>query len=145
MKNVKWLESIEVVPVDYEGYWQDRGWSDEAEVKTQSRIDVAGDDFEAAVGEPTWIAGVAWAGERGISKVEVSVDDGRSWMEARLKDPISELSWRLWAFRWAPDRSGDHVVRCRATDGRGAVQTAMEADPHPDGASGYDSATVRVD
>jgi DMSO/TMAO reductase YedYZ molybdopterin-dependent catalytic subunit len=144
MKNVKWLESIEVVPVDYEGYWQDRGWSDEAEVKTQSRIDVAGDDFAATVGRPTWIAGVAWAGERGISRVEVSVDGGRTWSEARLKDAISELSWRLWAYRWTPDRAGDHVAMCRATDGTGAVQTAMEADPHPDGASGYDSATVRV-
>lgn len=144
MKNVKWLESIEVVPVDYEGYWQDRGWSDEAVVKTQSRIDVAGDDFEAEVGRPTWIAGVAWAGDRGVAQVEVSVDGGRSWAGARLKDPISELSWRLWAYRWTPDRAGDHVVMCRATDGTGAVQTAAEEDPHPDGASGYDSATVRV-
>jgi DMSO/TMAO reductase YedYZ molybdopterin-dependent catalytic subunit len=144
MKNVKWLESIEVVPIDYEGYWQDRGWSDEAEVKTQSRIDVAGDDFAATLGRPTWIAGVAWAGERGISRVEVSVDGGRTWSDARLKDPISELSWRLWAYRWTPDKAGDHVAMCRATDGSGAVQTATEADPHPDGASGYDSATVRV-
>jgi DMSO/TMAO reductase YedYZ molybdopterin-dependent catalytic subunit len=144
MKNVKWLESIEVVPVDYDGYWQDRGWSDEAVVKTQSRIDVAGDDFQAVVGEPAWIAGVAWAGERGVSRVEVSVDGGRSWAAARLKDPISELSWRLWAYRWTPDRTGDYVVMCRAADGTGAVQTAAEADPHPDGASGYDSATVQV-
>jgi DMSO/TMAO reductase YedYZ molybdopterin-dependent catalytic subunit len=144
MKNVKWLESIEVVPVDYEGYWQDRGWSDEAVVKTQSRIDVAGDDFRASVGRPVWIAGIAWAGDRGISRVEVSVDGGRSWAEARLKDPISDLSWRLWAYRWVPDRAGDHAVMCRATDGTGTVQTAVEADPHPDGASGYDSATVQV-
>ncbi|MGH2787598.1 MAG: molybdopterin-dependent oxidoreductase [Actinomycetota bacterium] len=144
MKNVKWLESIEVVPVDYEGYWQDRGWSDEAVVKTQSRIDVAGDDFAAGVGDPTWIAGVAWAGDRRVSVVEVSVDNGRSWAAAMLKDPISDLSWRLWAYRWTPERAGDAVIRCRAIDGTGAVQTAAEADPHPDGASGYDAATVSV-
>jgi DMSO/TMAO reductase YedYZ molybdopterin-dependent catalytic subunit len=144
MKNVKWLESIEVVPVDYDGYWQDRGWSDEAVVKTQSRIDVAGDDFQAVVGRPAWIAGVAWAGDREVSRVEVSVDGGRSWTEARLKNAISDLSWRLWAYRWVPDRAGDYVVMCRATDGTGTVQTAAEADPHPDGASGYDSATVQV-
>jgi DMSO/TMAO reductase YedYZ molybdopterin-dependent catalytic subunit len=144
MKNVKWIESIEVVSVDYEGYWQDRGWSDDAVVKTESRIDVAGDDGAARVGEPAWIAGVAWAGDRGVSKVEVSTDGGKTWTEARLKDPISELSWRLWAYQWAPESAGAFTVRCRATDGEGVTQTMREADPHPSGATGLDSAGIRV-
>jgi DMSO/TMAO reductase YedYZ molybdopterin-dependent catalytic subunit len=144
MKNVKWLESIELVNTDYQGYWMDRGWSDEAVVKAESRIDVLGDDGSAGVGNATWIAGIAWAGDRGISKVEVSTDGGLTWDEALLKDPINERTWRFWAYRWTPDKAGDVEIVCRATDGDGAVQTKQEAEPHPSGASGYPSRSISV-
>lgn len=144
MKNVKWLERIEVVDSDYQGYWQMRGWSDEAVVKTESRIDVAGVEQDARIGEETWIAGVAWAGERGISKVEVTVDRGKTWNEAMLKEAIGPLTWRLWAYRWTPQTGGNVTVTCRATDGNGDSQTAKSTDPHPDGASGYHSLDVNV-
>ena len=113
MKNVKWLEEIEVVGEDYQGYWMQRGWSDEAIIHTGSRIDVAGKDRKASMGSATWIAGVAWAGGRGISKVEVSTDDGETWDEAMLKEPISRYSWTLWAYRWTPDTAGRVSVVCR--------------------------------
>ena len=144
MKNVKWLQSIEVVETDYKGYWMKRGWSDSAVVKTQSRIDLAGDDGTATVGAETWIAGIAWAGDRGIDGVEVSVDGGDSWEAAQLKDPVSELSWRLWAYRWTPDRAGNTKVMCRATDGTGEVQSAERTEPHPAGAAGYHALEVEV-
>lgn len=144
MKNVKWLESIELVTNDYKGYWMERGWSDTAVVKTESRIDVIGDDGSAKVGEDTWIAGVAWAGERGISKVEVSTDGGQTWEEAMLKDAINERMWRFWAYRWTPGGAGDVDIVCRATDGDGAAQTMRETEPHPSGASGYPSRSITV-
>jgi len=144
MKNVKWLESIELTNIDYQGYWMERGWSDEAVVKTESRIDVLGDDGSAHLGEATWVAGVAWAGARGISKVEVSTDGGRTYSEAMLKDAINDRTWRFWAYRWTPDVGGDVEIICRATDGEGAVQTRREAEPHPSGASGYPSRAISV-
>ena len=144
MKNVKWIQEIEVVPSDYQGYWQERGWSDIATVKTASRIDVAGDDGTAGAGNETWVAGVAWAGARGISKVEVSTDGGSTWDETILKRPLSPYSWRQWAYRWTPDGAGDAVVMCRATDGEGETQPAEETPPHPDGAAGFHSVTVSV-
>ncbi len=144
MKNVKWLESIEVVDRDYQGYWMDRGWSDEAVVKTQSRIDVAGDDGEAQSGEPTWVAGVAWAGVRGISSVEVSVDDGETWEEAMLKAPLAPNAWRLWAYRWTPSDTGTHRITCRAYDGPGEPQSADRSTPHPSGATGLPVVEVNV-
>ncbi|MFN2389007.1 MAG: molybdopterin-dependent oxidoreductase [Actinomycetota bacterium] len=144
MKNVKWLESIEVVASDHQGYWQQRGWSDDAVVKTESRIDVAGDGFSAHTGNATWVGGVAWAGTRGISKVEVSLDGGESWRAARLKDPVSPISWRLWAYRWTPELPGTQVIACRATDGTGVVQTARRTAPHPAGATGYHTVEVEV-
>lgn len=144
MKNVKWLAAVEVVPNDYQGYWMQRGWSDEAIIDTESRIDVAGASGRATVGEETWIAGIAWAGIRGIEKVEVSVDGGMTWAEAMLKDPISPISWRHWAYRWRPERAGRAMVQCRATDGEGATQVQKRAAPHPDGATGYPMTFVEV-
>jgi DMSO/TMAO reductase YedYZ molybdopterin-dependent catalytic subunit len=145
MKNVKWLQSIELVDRDFIGYWQSRGWNDTAIVHTESRIDVAGDGGSAKQGQPTWVAGIAWAGDRGISKVEVSTDGGKTWAEAMLKDAIGPMAWRLWAFRWTPDAAGDVQVACRASDGTGAAQTPRHRDPFPSGSSGYPEMQVTVD
>jgi hypothetical protein len=147
------VTSIEVVPKNYIGYWQTRGWSDVAKVRTQSRIDVVTDVNSALNGKisesvisgaEAWIAGVAWAGDREISKVEVSTDDGATWHEAMLKDPISQLSWRLWAYRWTPEEIGESLVSVRAADGTGALQAKMESDPHPLGATGYHTLAIKV-
>ncbi len=134
MKNVKWLQSIEVVKTDYIGYWQKRGWSDIATVMTQSRIDVVQDPRK---GGSSWIAGIAWAGDRGISKVEVSTDDGSTWNEARVREPISRYSWSQWAYEWSPTESGKTTVIARATDGKGDTQTEDERAPHPAGSTGW--------
>lgn len=144
MKNVKWLREIEVVDHDYQGYWMERGWSDEAIVLTQSRIDVAGVDGSARRGEPTWVAGVAWAGDRGISKVEVSMDAGETFKEAMLHPPINRFTWTRWALRWTPEREGEVTLVCRATDGTGTTQTPERSRPHPSGASGRHRVRVRV-
>ena len=144
MKNVKWVESIELVDEDYRGYWQDRGWSDVATVRTESRIDVAGDDWSARSGTATWIAGIAWAGDRGIARVEVSTDGGSNWADARLKETIAPNAWTQWAYRWTPEEAGTVEVVCRATDGDGNTQTESVADPHPAGATGYPRVTVTV-
>lgn len=142
MMNAKWLERIQVVDYDYTGYWADRGCSDEGVVRTQSRIDTVSP--APRVGERSWVAGVAWAGDRGISRVEVSTDGGETWRPARLRKPLSPLAWTQWAYRFDPDRSGPHVVSCRATYGAGERQQARERPPHPSGASGYHRVTVTV-
>jgi len=138
----KWLAEIELTSLDaFDGYWVPRGWSKLAPVNTQSRIDVP--QFGArlpAGGQP--VAGVAWAPTRGISAVEVSVDDG-PWQQARLSQPLNEDTWRQWVYDWdaAPGR---HEIRARATDGTGEVQTAEEVAPRPDGATGYHTIAVLV-
>ena len=143
MKNVKWLTGIEVVDEDYRGYWMDRGWSDEAEVRTSSRMDVPLGGTSVPVGDAVWVAGVAWAGDRGISKVEVS-SDGTTWQEAQLKEPLGPYSWTLWALRWTPTEVGPTVLSCRASDGTGRVQEAAEQPPHPSGSTGLHRVQVEV-
>lgn len=141
MLNAKWLEEIEVVDSNFKGYWTKRGWSDTAIVRTESRIDSVG---ESGLGRPTWIAGVAWAGVRGISAVEVSVDGGRTWRSAQLHRPLSRLAWTQWAYRWVPTQRGSFRVLCRAVDGNGEVQDPKVRPPHPSGASGYHEVRAQV-
>jgi DMSO/TMAO reductase YedYZ molybdopterin-dependent catalytic subunit len=136
MMNAKWVESIELVDRPYSGYWQQQGWSESGVVRTESRIDTR---EPVRAGMPTWIAGVAWAGVRGISAVEVSTDGGRSWARAVLHEPLSRVAWTQWAYRWTPPRPAKYTVVCRATDGNGATQDAIRRPPHPSGASGYHS------
>jgi DMSO/TMAO reductase YedYZ molybdopterin-dependent catalytic subunit len=144
MKNVKWLERIEVVDYDYRGYWQrSDGWDNVAEVKTASRIDVPQEltSLEAA----GVVAGVAWAGDRGIRRVEVSLDGGTSWAPATLRRQLARTAWRQWRLPLPAGVSGRRTLRVRATDGRGELQTATETPPHPSGASGYDTVDVVSD
>jgi DMSO/TMAO reductase YedYZ molybdopterin-dependent catalytic subunit len=140
MKNVKWLTEIETVNNDYQGYWEVRGWSDIARMKTSSRIDVPTDGAQVSL--PAQLGGIAWAGDRGILRVEIS-DDGATWHPAVLKRELSPVAWRLWAAD-VPRGSGERKVLVRATDETGETQTRMETRPHPDGASGWDYAEFTI-
>jgi DMSO/TMAO reductase YedYZ molybdopterin-dependent catalytic subunit len=137
---VKWLSEIRLTTWDEEGFWIPRGWSRLGPVKTSSRIDVPRRGADLAAGTVA-IAGVAWAPTRGIERVEVQVDDG-PWEEATLGPTASDDTWVQWWSRWEAT-PGSHEIRVRATDGDGVTQTAEEARPDPDGATGHH--TVRVD
>jgi DMSO/TMAO reductase YedYZ molybdopterin-dependent catalytic subunit len=139
MKNVKWITRLEAVDVDVKGYWQRRGWDDRAEYKTMSRIDAP----DETVSGETAIAGIAFGGDRGISKVEVSTDGGANWEPAELKAALSPISWTLWQRLWRPAQPGKHRILVRATDGGGQTQTSQYAPPAPSGSSGYHGVTLR--
>jgi DMSO/TMAO reductase YedYZ molybdopterin-dependent catalytic subunit len=141
MKNPKWLTSIEVVDRPYQGYWEARGWSKPAVVKTFSRIDTPRNGGRVDGGAV--LAGVAFAGDRGVRRVDISTDGGRTWSPADLKDPLSAYTWQLWRYPWRPDATGRFGVLVRAVDGTGAVQVRSATDPYPDGSSGYHAISLR--
>jgi DMSO/TMAO reductase YedYZ molybdopterin-dependent catalytic subunit len=140
MRSVKWLTELSVSLTEEEGYWEHRGWDKQAIMRTSSRIDVV--DKTAVAGHFV-AAGIAWAGDRRISAVEVSTDDGGSWSRAMLEGELGALAWQRWqiALELPP---GTHNVVVRATDGAGALQDAAERPPHPSGSSGYHRVSVRV-
>jgi DMSO/TMAO reductase YedYZ molybdopterin-dependent catalytic subunit len=154
MMNCKWVTSIEVVAETYQGYWQVRGWINEAQYETGSFMVTPGNAQIAqrfGIGQApdvplglTPIAGVAFAGDRGIEKVEVSTDGGNTWTQASVKDPLSGNTWVLWRADWNPPSAGHYSLAVRATDGTGAVQTAVMAVPFPGGATGYNIVDVGV-
>ena len=136
----KWISGIELTTWDgFDAYWIPRGWSKEAPIKTQSRIDTPARRIE---GGEHYIAGVAWAPHLGISKVEVEVDTG-GWEEAELTESLSKDAWVQW--RLLHDfGSGSHRIRVRATDASGFVQGEAEVTPAPNGAEGWDTVSVTV-
>jgi len=144
MKNVKWLTKVIAVDEDIKGYWQERGWSDPAPVVTMSKVSTPRGGNDLPVGQPFNVGGVAFAGDRGIDRVEVSFDGGVTWQDAALSEPLSSLAWRLWAIEHVPDQTGDLRITVRATDGTGEVQTSDERDALPDGATGYHEIRVQV-
>lgn len=138
----KWVVELELTSfADFDAYWVPRGWSAQAPIKTESRIDTPRSRASVKAG-PVIVAGVAWAQHRGVRKVEVRVDGG-AWQEARLADTVSVDTWRQWSWRWDAT-PGDHRLQVRATDETGATQTEQRADPAPDGATGWHTVPVTV-
>jgi len=143
MKQPKWIERLRVSDRPGRGYWVDRGWSKDAIPHTTSVIDTVGMSMMVGEASVLPVGGIAYAGGRGISRVEVQVDEG-PWVSARLIAPaLSPLTWVLWRYDW-PYVAGKHTFRVRAYDGRGELQPVAERGPRPDGVSGVHEMTVRV-
>jgi DMSO/TMAO reductase YedYZ molybdopterin-dependent catalytic subunit len=138
----KWLTDINVTTFSGNyAYWAQRGWSQQAPIKTESRIDVPNGLSQIPAGR-TAVAGVAWAQHKGIEAVEVRVDRG-SWQQARLAAVPGIDTWRQWAWEWDAT-GGNHVLEARATDKTGYTQTAVQEPPEPNGATGYPMVQVSV-
>jgi DMSO/TMAO reductase YedYZ molybdopterin-dependent catalytic subunit len=138
----KWVTDIEVTSfASAYAYWATRGWSQQAPIKTESRIDVPAGNSTIAPGR-TPVAGVAWAQHKGIAAVEVRVNQG-PWQQARLAAVPDIDTWRQWVWEWDAT-PGSYLIEARATDATGYTQTSVQAQPPPNGASGYPSAAVTV-
>jgi DMSO/TMAO reductase YedYZ molybdopterin-dependent catalytic subunit len=138
----KWVVDLEVTRfADSKAYWTDRGWAERGPIKTMARVEVPRSFAKVPAGRVA-VGGTAWAQTRGITKVEVQIDDG-PWTEATLAAEASVDTWRQWSFDWEAT-PGPHTIRARATDATGEVQTEKRADPVPDGASGWQSLAVTV-
>lgn len=138
----KWITDIELTTFDaYDPYWVKRKWARRAPIKTQSRIDTP-KPFARPNAGTVVVAGVAWAQHRGISRVEIRVDDG-PWQDADLAAQAGVDTWRQWSYRWNAT-AGGHNITVRATDGTGQTQTEQRTRTIPDGASGRHSVFVTV-
>jgi DMSO/TMAO reductase YedYZ molybdopterin-dependent catalytic subunit len=138
----KWVTDVEVTTFGAAyAYWAQRGWAQQAPIKTESRIDVPASGATLSPGR-TPVAGVAWAQHKGIAAVEVRVDGG-PWQQAELAAVPDIDTWQQWVWEWDAT-PGTHVLEARATDATGYTQTAVQAQPVPNGASGYPSASATV-
>jgi DMSO/TMAO reductase YedYZ molybdopterin-dependent catalytic subunit len=141
-ENVKWLTRIELTDHFIGGLYSDQGWYN-GPLHTMNRIDRPSPG-RLSSGQAVEIGGIAYAGNRGIKQVEVSVDDGRNWHLAVLQPPLSQDSWVMWSWKWTPFIPGNYTLVARATDGTGEVQTSHVQGTVPNGATGYHKVPVQV-
>jgi len=142
MKQPRWLRGIKLQATRHTtSYWEERGWGGEVPVKTMSRLDPRP---EVPANKQVPLTGVAFAGERGVAKVQVSLDGGSHWVDCQLVTPTTPGVWSLWRYEWNRPTPGRYRLSVRAVDGTGALQTARHHQSFPDGASGYDEETARV-
>jgi DMSO/TMAO reductase YedYZ molybdopterin-dependent catalytic subunit len=143
MKQPKWLDGIELANQEARGYWEQQGWDHNAVVKTTSRFDVPveGEIIKRGAIE---LGGVAYAGTRGISRVEYTTDGGSSWNAADFSQPLSPLTWVIWRASWTPAAEGAYRLMVRATDSMGNAQDSRGAPSYPSGSSGYHTVHVSI-
>jgi DMSO/TMAO reductase YedYZ molybdopterin-dependent catalytic subunit len=148
-KHVKWLTRIEVTTADVKGFYETQGWGPDFIVPTRSRIDVPDRNAQFSLSKltgPIEIKGVAFGGDRGISRVELSFDDGKTWRDADIYYAGGDLAWSLWSAHggWMPDQPGDYTIVVRATDGEGEVQEWDQDRPFKSGVTGFHKIVVNV-
>jgi DMSO/TMAO reductase YedYZ molybdopterin-dependent catalytic subunit len=139
-QSAKWLSRIELTDQPYKGFYQSQGWSD-GPLSTMSRIDVP--SSTASIGAVT-VSGIAFAGLRAITRVEISADGGAHWHAATLMPSLSDQSWRFWQWTWRPSAPGMYTLVVRATDSSGALQIGKVQPGAPNGATGWHSVQVLV-
>ncbi len=146
-KHVKWLTRIELAPPDAKGFYEAQGWGPDFVTPTRSRIDVPdyGAQFSLAkLNGAIEVKGIAYGGDRGISKVELSLDDGQTWRETEIYYDGGKLAWSLWRTMWIADQPGDYTLVVQATDGTGAVQKYEEERSFFSGTTGFHKIAVRI-
>ncbi len=145
MKNPKWVTTIGPVTQPYNGYWEQRGWNKDAFVRTMSRLNYPQEQDVVPTGQPfPHVRGVAYAGARGISKVEISFDGGATWSDTQLRRVLPNDNWTPFTYIWPPAAAGTYAVVVRATDGLGQLQDPTERDSFPSGATGYHRVNIKV-
>ena len=145
MKQPKWITGIEVIGEYREGYWVERGWSEEALVRATSVVDTVAVEEIIEDGDQKLvpIGGIAYAGARGVSKVEIRVDDEPNWREAQLRTPLSGVSWVIWRYDW-PFQEGGHEFQVRCVEADGTPQIEERNPTRPDGATGFHTKAERL-
>ena len=148
MKHVKWLSKIELVNYNFKGYWEKRGWSDDAIIPIKSQILMPMEGKKIPIGNYV-IGGIAFAGRYGISRVQISLDNKKTWKEAEIKKPLSQWSWALWRYDWTPSKEGDYTITVRGIDRSGKMQESPSLfgkllGTFPDGAKGLHSVNVKM-
>lgn len=143
-KNVKWLRSIELSTEPVKGFYERQGWGPNFHVPTHSRFDFP--DFMQPLprGAAIDLRGVAFCGDRGVARVEVSDDDGHTWRAATFTSHYERLAWRLWRYAWRPAARGTYRLAVRAWDANGLVQPGTDRPSETEGATGYHRVTARV-
>lgn len=133
MDSVKWLKQITVARAPFAGFYQARRYYEarrDGDTTTRGSLgamrlksQIARPINEAVLAlAPTTIFGAAWCGDAEVARVEVTINGGETWREAKLGTERAPLAWRLWSYEWRPAAAGSVVIAARAFDTKGRAQ-----------------------
>jgi DMSO/TMAO reductase YedYZ molybdopterin-dependent catalytic subunit len=146
-KQPKWITSLRLSDRYVAGTWEKEGWSDEAALRINSRIEHPRQGDRLPANQPVLVFGVAFADLSGVARLDVSTDGGQTWHAATLLPGPSTSVWTAWYWEWLSPPPGQHVLQARAVDGAGTAQAPAEgllAGVFPDGTSGIHSVAVEA-
>lgn len=137
--SVKWLRTVRVIDQAYPGYFQTTKYTvDRSTPAGKRRLPLGPGVVKSEILQPAVngtlscgthrIAGIAWAGEERVTRVDVSTDGGRTWQAAHLKGIQQPYSWSQWECLWTVTAPGDYVLKARAHTESGQTQP-FEYDP----------------
>lgn len=133
MCSVKWLVGIHVLDHEFDGFYQTERYrvmnGPEADdfytyltaMKVKSIVTSPAPGETITSGSYV-VAGAAWSGEEDIARIEISVDEGRTWNDARITAPRNGYSWTRWEFDWSIPGPGSYVLMSKATNSKGETQ-----------------------
>jgi len=138
-KQPKWVTRIELIDKPYLGHWERQGWSNDASVRINSRIDRPGRGDRVVAGQPFEIGGIAFANESGVARLDVIAGKQDAAGAGLVRGP-SNYVWVVWKHAWTPAEAGVVAISARGVDGRGIAQTrdpeqAILGGTKPDGTS----------
>ncbi len=136
--SVKWLRRIVAARAPFDGFYQQQRYR-RANRDGSVSVPVAALNVQSEIARPRTgdrlprgmrvdIIGVAWGGQGGLDRVEVSVDGGKSFARADFLDPPRPHCGQRWLFRWTPDEAGTRLLVARATDRSGTAQPLSSAE-----------------
>jgi DMSO/TMAO reductase YedYZ molybdopterin-dependent catalytic subunit len=143
MKNAKWVVALRAMSREFVDWYGQRSWSKQGIVKTMTRIDLPSPGAELPPGQHR-LAGIAYGADRGVARVEFSVDDGQTWRESEIERAVGRDTWVRWQGSFSLAPGADLTIRARASDGTGAVQEEAFSLPQPDGGAGWPSIDVKA-
>ena len=146
-KHVKWITRLELADDEAKGFYEAQGWGPDFTIPTRSRIDQPYHDAwidAATAASGVAVRGIAFGGDRGVSRVEVSSDDGSTWRDAKIDYPGTRLSWALWSYDWRPSAPADYTLVVRATNADGEPQKFNPARPFKSGSTGFHKIVVHI-
>jgi hypothetical protein len=143
MKSAKWVVGIRSIRRELVDWYGQRGWSQQGAIKTMTRIDSPARGATLPPGEHL-VTGIAYAGDCGVQKVELSANGGESWQETKLLEPPpGDDTWVRWQGRFVLTPGSEVTLVARATDSSGVLQAEEFSLPQPDGSSGWHHLVVR--
>jgi len=76
-------------------------------------------------GAPALVRGIAFGGDTGVGRVDLSIDNGKTWQASQLSKDEGKYSFRQWEARLTLPAKSNYTLMVRCTNSDGVAQPAQ--------------------